>query len=49
MSLPALEFLERRNVWVGVIQRDHEPERYLVILLVVEEAAAPRIFKRPAL
>jgi uracil-DNA glycosylase len=49
--LPALEFLERIDVRVGVIERGHEAQCHLVVGLVVEEPAAPRVRfrKRPAL
>ena len=49
MRLPALEFLERREIGVGVIERDDEAERDLAVRLVVEEAAAPGVVERPAL
>jgi len=49
MGLPALQLLERRNVGVGIVERDDEAERDLVVLLVVEEPAAPRVAERPAL
>ena len=49
MRLPALEFLERREVGIRVVERDDEAERDLVVGLMVEEAAAPGVVERPAL
>jgi len=40
--LPALEFLERAQVRVRVIERGDEAERDLAAGLVVEEPPAPR-------
>src|SRR5690606_11170955 len=51
MALPALEFLERTDPRVGVVEPGHEAERDLAVRLVVEEPSAPRIAlgERPAL
>ena len=49
VSLPPLEFLERRQIGVPVIERGDEAERDLAIVLVVEEAPAPRVVQRPTL
>src|SRR5688500_16777454 len=51
MGLPALEFLERADPGVRIIERGHEPQGHLTIGLVVEEPAAPDIAftERPAL
>ncbi len=51
MRLPALEFLERVDPGVGVIERGDETERHLSVRLVVEEAPAPGLAfrQRPAL
>src|SRR5205823_555859 len=43
MRLPALEFFEWRQIRICIIERDDEAERDLVILLMVEEPAAPRV------
>ena len=43
MLLPALEFLERIEIRVGVIQPDDEAQRDLAVRLMIEEAAAPGI------
>ena len=43
MRLPALEFLERRKIRIGVIERDDETERDLVVRLVVEERPAASV------
>src|SRR3546814_17488489 len=49
MGLPALEFLERREIGVLVVERDDEAESDLAIGLVIEETAAPCVAERPAL
>src|SRR6185503_9474387 len=49
MLLEALEFLERRDVGIAVIQVHHETDRHLLVLEMVEErAAAGPIVERPA-
>jgi len=49
VGLPALHFLERAEVGVLVVQADHEAQRDLVVLQVVEEAAAEGgVVHRPA-
>ncbi len=51
MMLPALEFLEGRDVGIPVIERGHETQCHLAVGLVVEEATAPAVAFRqwPAL
>src|SRR5690606_30786267 len=51
MVLPALEFLERADPGIGIVERGHETERHLPVGLVIEEPAAPGVVlrKRPAL
>ncbi len=49
MGLPALEFLERRQIRVFVVESDDEAERDLVVVLVIEKSAAPGVFEWPAL
>ncbi len=49
MGLPALEFLERAQVGVGIVQSGDEAQRDLVVLGVVEEGAAVGVgIHRPA-
>ena len=51
MMLPALEFLIRADIGIGVIERGDETQRHLPIRLVIEEPAtpAPAFGQRPAL
>ena len=49
MSLPALKFLEWREIRIVVIERDNEAERDLIVFLMIEESAAPCVRQRPAL
>ena len=51
MLLPALEFLVRVNVGVGIIERGHETQGDLIVRLVIQEPPAPGIAfrKRPTL
>src|SRR5579875_506546 len=49
MRLPALEFLERRQIGISIIKRDHEAERYLAIVLMIEKSSTPGITQRPPL
>ena len=46
MLLPALEFLERMNVGIGVIQRGDEADSHLAVRLVVQEPAPPAVALR---
>src|ERR1043165_7270304 len=47
--LEALEFLERRDVWVAIVQVHDEPDRDLLVLQVIEErTAAGALAERPA-
>ena len=49
VRLPALEFLERTQVGVGVVEPGDEAQRNLVVVQVVEEGAAVgRVVHRPA-
>src|SRR5438128_8956263 len=49
MGLPALKFLEGRQVRVRIIERYDEAECDLVVLLMIEEPASPCLVQRPAL
>src|SRR5207248_1711125 len=49
MRLPALEFLKRGEIRVGIIERDDKAQGNLVVLLVIEEPPAPGIAQRPPL
>jgi hypothetical protein len=40
VRLPALEFLERAEEGIGVVEADHEAELDLVVVEVIEERAA---------
>ena len=49
MGLEALEFVERRQIRIVVVEMDDETDRHLVVVVMVEErAAAGRIVERPA-
>ena len=49
MRLEALEFLERVEKWVAVIEPDHEADRHLAIFKMIEKRAAiGRGVERPA-
>ena len=49
MRLEALEFLERRQIRVGVVEMHDEADRHQIVVEVIEErAAAGRIVERPA-
>src|SRR5215510_3924990 len=49
MRLEALELVERRQVWVFVVQVHDEADRHEIIVVVIEEgSAAGRIVERPA-
>ncbi len=49
MGLEALKFLERTEKGIGVIEPDHEADRDLAVLEVIEEGAAiGRGIERPA-
>ena len=49
MGLEALEFVERRQIRIVVIEMHDETDRHLVVVVVIEErAAAGRIVQRPA-
>ena len=49
MGLEALEFVERRQIRIAVIEMQNEADRDLVVVVVVEErAAAGGIVERPA-
>src|SRR2546430_2734212 len=49
MRLEALEFVERRQIRIVVVEMDDETDRHLVVVVMVEErAAAGRIVERPA-
>src|SRR5690606_12889988 len=49
MRLPALEFLERAQPWIGVVQSNHEADRDLAVVGVVQErTAVGAVVQRPA-
>src|SRR5260370_31327342 len=49
VRLEALEFLERREIGIGVVEVEDEADRYEGIAIVIEKrAAAGRIVERPA-
>ena len=49
MRLEALEFLERRQIRVGVVEMQDEADRHQIVVEVIEErAAAGGIVERPA-
>ena len=49
MGLEALEFVERRQIRIVVIEMQDEADRDLVVVVVIEErAAAGGIIQRPA-
>src|SRR5258707_15762960 len=49
MGLEALEFLERRQIRIGVVEMNHEADRNQIVVEVIEErAAAGGIVERPA-
>jgi len=49
MGLEALEFLERRQIRIGVVEMKDEADRNEIVVEVVEErAAAGGIVERPA-
>src|SRR5204862_6219180 len=49
MGLEALEFLERRQIRIGVVEMNHEADRNQIVVEVIEErAAAGGIIERPA-
>ena len=49
MRLPALEFLERTEPGIRVVEADHEAERHLVVVGVVQERSAISVLiERPA-
>src|SRR3546814_5167804 len=49
MSLPALEFLERRQIRIRVVESDDKAQGHLPVRLVIKETTAPGIAQRPAL
>ena len=49
MRFPVLEFLERGEIRVRIIERDDETERDLIVLLMIDEAPAPGVAERPTL
>ena len=49
MRLEALEFLERRQIRIGVVEMHDEADRHQIVVEVIEErAAAGRVVERPA-
>ena len=49
MRLEALEFLERRQIRIRIIQMHDEPDRHQIVVEVIKErAAAGRIVERPS-
>src|SRR5258708_1673664 len=49
VGFPALHFLERGNIRIGIVQRNDEAERDLIVLLVVEEPSSPGLVEWPPL
>src|SRR4029453_12066875 len=49
MGLPALKFLEWREVGILVIERDDEAERDLAVGLMIKKPSAPSVLERPSL